>query len=56
MIKLYNNEMGSTYSRTGDVGNAQKIEVEKYEGQRPLGKRRRKWGADNMKMHFNDMV
>jgi hypothetical protein len=43
--------MGSSYSTNGQKGNAYRILVGKPEGERPVGRPRRRW-VDDIKMEL----
>jgi hypothetical protein len=47
------NEMGRTCSTNGEKRNACRILVGKSDGERPLGRRKRRW-VDNIKMDIRE--
>jgi hypothetical protein len=52
-INWKKNEMGGAYS-TQDIRNLYKILVGRPEGERPLGRRRRRW-KDNIRIDFREI-
>jgi hypothetical protein len=53
--KTKEDEMGGvSVTRTGEMGNAYKMLVGKFEEKRPLGRRRRRW-EDNIRIDLREI-